>query len=118
METKKESVMSLVMKNLSGMQCNSLNSKQVNSSTLLGLVPCCNIYPRVSRGAISINAFQTFLYPPCGGLTKIATGATRGILEKCLMNPVVGSTIGLHRHEIKAKSLSDDRQASNTINII
>jgi hypothetical protein len=116
METKKESVMNLVMKNLSGMQCNGLNSKQINSSTLLGLGPCGNNYPRVSHGANIINALQAFFYPPYGGLTKIAAGETRGTSEKCFMNPIVGSTIGLYKNDIMQEFLADEQQAPNIIN--
>jgi len=75
------------------MQFNSLNINQINSSTLLGLVQRCAFYPRVTHGAIIINAFQAFLYPPNGGFTKIATGATRGTSDIRLKNPEVGSTI-------------------------
>ncbi len=99
------------------MHFDKLNSNLINSSTLLGLGQCYTIYPRVSHGAIVINAFQAFSYPPKGGLTKIATGATRGRSKKCLMNPDVGSTTRLHIHEIPVKSLSK-KPTSNTINII
>ncbi len=99
------------------MQFNKLNSNLINSSTLLGLGQSCTFYPRVSHGAIIINAFQAFSYPPKGGLTKIATGITRGRSKKCLMNPEVGSTTRLHIHEIPVKFLTN-KQASNAIDII
>jgi len=81
------------MINLYNMEFNRLNIKQ-NNSTLLGLVQGYAFYPRVSHGAIIINAFQAFLYP-VKDKTKIATGATRGTSYKSSRNPEAGSTNGM-----------------------
>ena len=72
------------------MRIKSWKNKIINRSTLLGLMYYCFFYPRASHGAIIVNAFQAFNYPPAGGLNNNSHGYNPWVISTLHNEPRSG----------------------------